>query len=112
MGAEGKAGQWGLKDEPFLEIHPDEEFGVAEGWNWRAMKSSTIAIPVDDEAARAYGNASQEQQRKIQLLLKLRLRDLTMPPGRPLAEVMNDVGARAKKRGLTRKALASLLLGS
>jgi hypothetical protein len=37
---------------------------------------------------------------------------LTNPPGRPLAEVLNDVGARAKKRGLTRKVLASLLLGS
>ena len=76
------------------------------------MKSATIAIPVDDEAARAYVSASREERRKIQLLLKLRLRDLTIPPGRPLADVMNDVAARARRRGLTRRSLATLLLGS
>jgi len=76
------------------------------------MKSSAIAVPVDDEAARASGKSSLEEKRKIPLLLKMRLRDLTTPPGRPLKEVMDELGANAKKRGLTRKALASLLLGS
>ena len=69
----------------------------------------TIALPVDDKAGRAYANASPEEKQKIQLLLRLRLRDLTAPAVRGVGEIMDDVGARARARGLTPKILASLL---
>ncbi len=51
-----------------------------------------------------------EKARKIQLLLRLRLRELTTTPTRPLSEVVEDVGAKAEGRGLTPAILASLLL--
>jgi hypothetical protein len=40
------------------------------------MATATLAIQVSEEAARAFMQLSPEDQRKIQLLLDLRLRDL------------------------------------
>jgi hypothetical protein len=73
------------------------------------MGSSRIALTVDDDAGRAFASASPEEKRKIQFLLRLRLRELTTAPTRPLREVVEDVGAKAEARGLTPKILASLL---
>ena len=73
------------------------------------MGSSRIALAVDDEAGRAYASASSEEKEKIQFLLRLRLRELTTTPARPLREVVEDVGAKAETRGLTPEILASLL---
>jgi hypothetical protein len=73
------------------------------------MGSSRIALAVDDDAGRAYASASSEEKRKIQFLLRLRLRELTATPTRSLREVVEDVGAKAEARGLTPEILASLL---
>jgi hypothetical protein len=43
------------------------------------MTNTTISIPVDDSTALAYNQASVEQQQKIQLLLRLRVRELFAP---------------------------------
>jgi hypothetical protein len=40
------------------------------------MINTTISIPVDDSTALGYSQASVEQQQKIQLLLRLRFREL------------------------------------
>lgn len=45
----------------------------------------------------------------MQLLLSLRLRELTAGPIRPLNEIMNEIGAQAEAQGLTPAMLASLL---
>ena len=73
------------------------------------MARTTITIQVDAEAAKAFATASPEEQRKIQLLLSLRLQDLTASQGKSLKTVMDEIGARAETRGLTPEILESLL---
>ena len=46
------------------------------------MDTKTITIEVDAAAADAYAAAPGEQQRKIQLLLSMYLRDITLRPRR------------------------------
>ncbi len=75
------------------------------------MSTATISIEVDAEAARAFSLASDEERRKLQLLLSLRLRELTSKPSRSLQEVMDAIGAQAEARGLTPEILESLLHG-
>jgi hypothetical protein len=73
------------------------------------MTTSTIALEVDADTARAFSQASVEERQKIQLLLALRLRELLARPARPLKEVMNEIGAKAQARGLTPEILESIL---
>ena len=73
------------------------------------MATTTITIEVEAEAAKAFAAASPEDQRKMQLLLSLRLQDLTTPQGKPLKAVMDEIGARAAACGLTLQILESLL---
>lgn len=75
------------------------------------MSNATITIEVSEEAARAFTQVSPEEQRKIQLLLDLRLRDLTAAslPRKSLQAVMDEVGENAAARGLTPIVLESLL---
>jgi hypothetical protein len=73
------------------------------------MATATIAFEVDADSARAFSAASAEDRRKLQLLLSLRLRELTARPARPLKEVMDEIGRNAEARGLTPEILESLL---
>lgn len=75
------------------------------------MATTTITIQVEAEAAKAFVSASPDEQRKIQLLLSLRLQDLTASQGKSLQAVMDEIGARAKARGLTPAILEALLRG-
>lgn len=75
------------------------------------MATATITIEVDADSARVFSEANDEERRKLQLLLGLRLRELTGGPGRPLKEIMEEIGARAESRGLTPEILESLLHG-
>jgi hypothetical protein len=75
------------------------------------MPTATISIEVDADAARAFTQASAEERRKLQLLLNLRLRELTATPARPLQRVMDEIGARAAARGVTPEVVESLLDG-
>lgn len=56
------------------------------------MATATISIQVDEEVAKAFATASTEEQRKIELLLRLRLQDLTLGPHKPLKVVMDEIG--------------------
>jgi len=73
------------------------------------MPTATIAIEVDADSARAYLQASTEERRKLQLLLGLRLRELTACANRPLVDIMNEIGHEAEARGLTPEILESLM---
>jgi hypothetical protein len=75
------------------------------------MATAAITIQVSEEAARAFAQVSPEDQRKIQVLLDLRLRDLTIstPPRKSLQAVMDEIGKNATARGLTPEGLESLL---
>lgn len=73
------------------------------------MSTTPITIEVDSAAAKAYAAAPPEEQRKIQLLLSLRLQDITTVPARPLREVIDEISQRAAERGLTPEILESIL---
>ena len=73
------------------------------------MGTATIALEVDADTARAFSAASAEERRKLELLLGLRLRELTARPARPLKEVMDEIGRHAEANGLTSEILESLL---
>ncbi len=72
------------------------------------METQKITIRVDAEAARAYAAASPEERRKIDLLLGLRLGEVTSPAV-PLEEIMRDISEKAQARGLTEERLDELL---
>ena len=73
------------------------------------MDTKAITIEVDAAAADAYAAAPGEQRRKIQLLLSMYLRDITLKPRRPLREVMRELAAEAADNGLTPEILESIL---
>ncbi len=75
------------------------------------MPEAIITIPVDVETAHAYHTASPDDQKKIRLLLRLRLRELAELPKNSLVEIMDDIGARAEARGLTPEVLEAILHG-
>ncbi|MGE3808771.1 MAG: hypothetical protein AB7K24_29250 [Gemmataceae bacterium] len=70
---------------------------------------TTISIEVDPDTARALSQASVEDQQKMQLLLRLRLRELTANPSRTLQQIMDEIGKEAETRGLTPELLEKLL---
>ncbi|MEX2173708.1 MAG: hypothetical protein WD872_05055 [Pirellulaceae bacterium] len=70
---------------------------------------STISIEVDSSAAQAFSAASEQERRKLQLLLSLRLRELTSGPKRPLSAIMDEIGREAAAAGLTPEKLESHL---
>ncbi len=72
------------------------------------MEMTMVTIPLDKETARYYNNASEEDRRKIQLLMKLFFMDVIMSP-RPLNVIMDEIGQRAQERGLTPEILQDLL---
>ena len=75
------------------------------------MATANLTIQVSEEAAKAFKQVSPEDQRKIQLLLDLRLRDLTLSPiaRKSLQAVMDEIGKNATARGLTPDGLESML---
>jgi hypothetical protein len=76
---------------------------VSESWQRQRFLSKSIKTP------RAFSAASAEDRCKLQLLLNLRLRELTARPARPLKEVMDEIGRHAETCGLTSENLESLL---
>jgi len=74
------------------------------------MQTEEITIRVDTEAARGYRAASEQERRKLDLLLSLRLRDALNPSG-SLQEVMRELSRNAQERGLTPEILESILHG-
>jgi hypothetical protein len=73
------------------------------------MSMAGITLQVDENVARAFATATSEEQRKIQLLLSLRLQDLLSSRERPLEALMDEIGAEAEARGMTPEVLESLL---
>lgn len=72
------------------------------------MASRAITIRVNPEAAQAYEAASAEEKRKLDVLLSLKLIEVTQEE-RSLEEVMQDISRSAQARGLTPEILQTLL---
>jgi hypothetical protein len=73
------------------------------------MATELITIQVDAEAAKAYKAAPADEQKKIQVLLSLWLKEVATADPVSLKELMSDIGNRAKERGLTAEELESIL---
>jgi hypothetical protein len=72
------------------------------------METKPITVRVNLEAARIFETASEEQKRKIEALLSLKLTQATRG-NKKLEEVMNDISQKAQERGLTPEILDSIL---
>jgi len=73
------------------------------------MPNPTITIPLDPQTAQAYDSASPQEKRKLQALLGLRLRELASGEYPSLQKTLDELGRKAKDRGLTPEILAPLL---
>jgi len=73
------------------------------------MANTTISIPVDEAMALAYSQASAEEQRKIQILLRLRACELFTQGDTSLQQIMDEIGEKAEAQGLTPEILETLL---
>ena len=67
-----------------------------------------ITVSVDSDVAKLYRASSPVERRKLDLLVNLRLRDVT-ESGRPLEEVVLEMSRTARRRGLTEDTLQSIL---
>jgi len=76
------------------------------------MQKATITIPLDADTARAYESAAPAEKRKIEALLSLWMRELATGEYASLADVLDEVGRKAKARGLTAETLDSLVKGA
>ena len=72
------------------------------------MATKSITVRVNAEAARIFETASEEEKRKIEALLSLKLSQATREK-RTLEEVMSEISQKAQKRGLTPEILDSIL---
>jgi hypothetical protein len=72
------------------------------------MPTEELTIHVDPEAARAYRTASEQDRRKLDLLLSLRLHD-ALDAKVSLQDFMRDISRKAQERGLTPESLESIL---
>jgi hypothetical protein len=72
------------------------------------MQTEEITIHVDPEAAQAYRAASEQERRKLDLLLSLRLHDALHPSG-SLKGLMRDISRKAQERGLAPEILETIL---
>ena len=68
----------------------------------------TIQIQVTPEAAKAFRSASESERKKLELLLTLRLLEVSRAR-KPLEEVMREISRSAQQRGLTPEILDDLL---
>jgi hypothetical protein len=72
------------------------------------METRNITIRVSPEAALAYETAPAEQQRKLDILLSLKLTEMGRCK-RPLEAIMSEISQKAQERGLTETILESIL---
>jgi len=72
------------------------------------METKPITVRVNAEVARIFETASEEQRRKFEALVSLKLSDATRST-RPLEEVMSEISRNAQARGLTPEILDSIL---
>lgn len=72
------------------------------------METKPITVRVNVEAARIFETAPEEERRKIEALLSLKLTQVAREK-RTLEEVMSETSQKAQERGLTPEILDSIL---
>ena len=74
------------------------------------MRMQEITIRVDPNAAAVYLSASEQDRRKLDALLSLRLSEAALQP-RPLQEIIREASNEAAANGLTPEILQEILDG-
>ena len=72
------------------------------------MTTETITIRVDARAAEAFNTASEDERRKLEALLSLRLLEAVRTT-EPLEQLMRRISSNAQQRGLTPEILQDIL---
>jgi hypothetical protein len=75
------------------------------------MVMQEITIRVAPDAAAVYLSASEQERRKLDALLSLRLTEAALH-SRPLREVIRDASREAQAKGLTPEILQEILDGN
>jgi len=70
---------------------------------------TSIQIPLDPELVQVYDSASNENQRKLQALISLWLRDMGSANAASLSSLMDEMSDKAAQRGLAPEILESVL---
>lgn len=73
------------------------------------MNTENITLQIDPEAARIFKTATVEEREKLQVLLSIWLKDLGTSDSQSLRETMDDIGEKARTRGLTSQGLEEIL---
>jgi len=75
------------------------------------MSTTTISLRMDADAARIYSKAPEEDRNKLSLLWGMLLREYRTTPA-ALKDLMDEIGEKAQRRGLTPQKLESILNAS
>lgn len=75
----------------------------------KVYNMTILEIPVETEIAQIYAAASENDRRKLAVMVQLWLRELASPTSDVLGDIMDRISATAQARGLTPDILAELL---
>ena len=73
------------------------------------MATETITLEIDSEAARTLNSVSAEVRERWLVLFGIWLKQYAKADGASLEQAMNEIGEKAKNRGLTPEILESIL---
>jgi hypothetical protein len=73
------------------------------------MATESITIHLDSEAVGVFKTAKPAEQKKMEALLSIWLKEIAISEKLSLKEVMDDIGKTAQERGLTPEILDSIL---
>lgn len=73
------------------------------------MPTITIQLNVDPQTARAFHEASEEDRRRVELVLALHLKTFFTPDRHSLLEIIDRMGREATANGMTPEILQSIL---
>lgn len=71
--------------------------------------TDTITITVDADTAKKYREATADERRSWDFLVRVNLQAFMSRPPRGLKEVMDDLGREAEANGMTDEILADIL---
>ena len=71
--------------------------------------SNKITIQIDPEAAQAYKSASSDEKKKLQMLISIWLKEVTLKDKSSLKQLMDNISDNVQNRGLTPEILETIL---
>ncbi|HKV41497.1 MAG TPA: hypothetical protein VJX67_19985 [Blastocatellia bacterium] len=72
------------------------------------MSTQSLTMEIHDEAARLFRASSLQEQKKMEALISIWLKDFATSYTRPLTGIVRDIGEGAAERGLTAEVFSSV----